>query len=477
MRKGNKRMDYHFSFSNNYLVKLLSALFIIVGSTYASLEYELIYGEKGPNKIKIFFFAEGYTDWLKESYEYDVQAIVDTLFTISPYKEYKNLFNVYRVWTPSHWSFIPGNESDSTFFGGYSGTGGPPKMSSRGLQYFTNIIYEQKDSNFLCDEFVWNQQSIVLYCNVGYNSNPGVAYTSYNLTLLYLGYGDGRCLAHELAHQIGRLGDEYERIGYMYMGPETANTTQKTTLDSIPWRYWVKSTTPVPTPETDEYYNSIGVFEGAQYSEKGWYRPSQSCIMQGSGSSLNFCDVCREYLTYSLLKQTHFTKDREFLSVMVDSVYPRMNTTVTNGKVMVTYAQIDTFPIKLSWRFNDSLLNDTSCILDLSAFRKNGIIKAIVEGNSGFIITPSYKPIDTIKWTFQYTSTPVKVSSVVASNNQIRQIRSGVYYIPQSAYGKFYITDMLGRNIPIRVKEKSADHMIVDLNNYAAKGKYMIISK
>ncbi|HEX2959241.1 MAG TPA: hypothetical protein VHO70_20570, partial [Chitinispirillaceae bacterium] len=71
--------------------------------------------------------------------------------------------------------------------------------------------------------------------------------------------------------------------------------------------------------------------------------------------------------------------------------------------------------------------------------------------------------------------TPVKASSVKVSNNMIRQIRSGVYYIPQSAYGTFYISDMLGRNVPIRASEKFADHMIVDLNKYAAKGKYLLV--
>jgi hypothetical protein len=468
-------MHNQFRFSKDYLVKLLSALFIMAGSVYASLEYEQIYGDKGSNKIKLFIFAEGYADFNKNDYQNDVKLIIDTLFSISPYKEYKNLFNVYRVWTPSHWSFVPSKESDSTFFGGYRTTGGP-KLSDRGMQYFENILTEQKDSNFLCDEFVWNQQSIVLYNAYGTDGVAGVSYMQDNLTLLYSG-GGGNVLAHELGHQIARLGDEYEKAGYeVYDWPETANTTKKTTLDSIPWRYWIKSTTPIPTPETAEYSNVIGLFEGAQYSTTGWYRPSQSCRMRVS-ASYTFCNVCREAITSSILKYTHFTKNREFLSVMVDSVSPRMKTTVTSGKIMVTYAQIDSFPIKLSWRFNDSLLSDTSRILDLSAFKKNGTIKAIVEGNSGFIITPSYMPKDTIQWTFMYNSASVKISSVTASNNMIRQIRNGVYYIPRSAYGKFYISDMLGRNVPIRTSKKFADHMIVDLNKYTAKGKYMIVYK
>lgn len=466
-------MRTQFRFTKEFLVKWFSAFFIITASVSASLEYEQIYGEEGANKIKLFFFAEGYADSLRDDYKNDVTSIIGTLFSISPYKEYKKLFNVYCVWTPSHWSFVPSNASDSTFFGGYKSTGGP-RLSDKGLSYFPNILFEQKDSGFLCDEFVYNQQSIVLFNAYSTDGINGLAYSQYNLTLLYAG-GGGLCLAHELGHQIGRLGDEYVEAGYTYYGPETANTTKKTTLDSIPWRCWIKSTTPIPTPETEEYSNVIGLFEGAQYSDTGWYRPSQSCMMIGSRTSSTFCNVCREALSSSILKYSYFTNDREILSVMVDSVYPRMNTTLSSGKIAVTCAPIDTFPIKLHWLFNDSLLDDTSCILDLSAFRKNGTIKAVIEGNSGFIITPSYMPADTIRWSFIYNNASVKTSLTMASNDMIRQIRNGVYYIPQSAYGRFYLSDMLGRSIPISAPEIFADHMIIDVNKHAAQGRYMLV--
>lgn len=462
-------------FTKEFLVKWLITFFIVAASVFASLEYEQIYGENGANKIKLFFFAEGYADYLKDDYKNDVISIIDTFFSISPYKEYKKLFNVYCVWTPSHWSFVPSNASDSTFFGGYRSTGGP-RLSDQGMGYFQNILFEQKDSGFLCDEFVWNQQSIVLYNVYGTDGIAGVAYSQYNLTLLYSG-GGGRCLAHELGHQIAKLGDEYVETGYTYKGSETANTTKKTTLDSIPWRYWIKSTTPLPTPDTDEYSNVVGLFEGARYSETGWYRPCRSCMMRGSGTCSTFCNVCREAVASSMLNYSYFTNNREFLSVMVDSVYPRMNTTLISGKITVICAPIDTFPIKIHWQFNDSLLHETGSVLDISAFRKNGTIKAVVEGNSGFIITPSSKPVDTIQWSFIFNTTLVKTSLIMASNDMIRQIRNGVYYIPQSAYGKFYLTDMLGRTVPMYASEKYADHMIVDVNKHTAQGRYTLVYK
>jgi hypothetical protein len=133
-------MRFHFKFSNNYPLKLLSALFITMSSTYASLEYELIYGEKGSNKIRLFFFAEGFDELHKNDYKNIVKSFVDTLFSVSPYKEYKNLFTAYRVWTPSLCSYVPsGQPSDSTFFGGSASSNGPPAMSQNGLKYFLDI--------------------------------------------------------------------------------------------------------------------------------------------------------------------------------------------------------------------------------------------------------------------------------------------------------------------------------------------------
>jgi hypothetical protein len=126
---------------------------------------------------------------------------------------------------------------------------------------------------------------------------------------------------------------------------ESPNTTQKTERDSIPWRCWISDTTQVPTPKTGDYLNVIGLFEGAQYYTNGWYRPKMNCIMRGSGNSPFFCEVCRESIASYLLKRA-----------MIGSVSPNINSTVTNNKIEIKCAQIDTFPIKFNWYFNDTLL-------------------------------------------------------------------------------------------------------------------------
>ena len=47
------------------------------------------------------FLGDGYQINEMEKYIKDVRATVDLIFNESPYKEYKNLFNVYAIEVPS----------------------------------------------------------------------------------------------------------------------------------------------------------------------------------------------------------------------------------------------------------------------------------------------------------------------------------------------------------------------------------------
>jgi hypothetical protein len=126
---------------------------IAAAASSKGLEYEIIHGNESTGKIKLFIFAEGYPEFMKESYSFDVASIVDTFFTISPYKDLQDLFIVYRVWTPSLISYIPAQSSDSTFFGGYRGTGGPPNISDSGLAKILGVRSGAHDTDFYCDRF------------------------------------------------------------------------------------------------------------------------------------------------------------------------------------------------------------------------------------------------------------------------------------------------------------------------------------
>jgi len=72
-------------------------------------------------------------------------------------------------------------------------------------------------------------------------------------------------LVHESGHTLGNLGDEYTTSYPGYPDTEEPNTTTQTNILLIKWRAWIPNGTPIPTPPTGTYQNTVGLFQGAHY--------------------------------------------------------------------------------------------------------------------------------------------------------------------------------------------------------------------
>ena len=77
------------------------------------------------------------------------------------------------------------------------------------------------------------------------------------------------------------------------------NITVFTDKDLIPWKHWILDSTPLPTPNTLTYKNTVGAFEGGYDYKCYYYRPQEKCVLHGD--LWDFCKVCREYFTLTLL--------------------------------------------------------------------------------------------------------------------------------------------------------------------------------
>ncbi|KAA2239679.1 hypothetical protein F0L74_26160 [Chitinophaga agrisoli] len=108
--------------------------------------------------------------------------------------------------------------------------------------------------------------------------------------------------AHEMGHMVGLLADEYTVNCDQYTSDEPAqiNVTKNTNRNTLKgeWKNFIPAARAVPTIsgcsqpvpagiDTDE---DAGLFEGAQYTGQGKFRPAYNCRMRGN--SPLFCPVC-----------------------------------------------------------------------------------------------------------------------------------------------------------------------------------------
>src|SRR5690606_2911404 len=102
---------------------------------------------------------------------------------------------------------------------------------------------------------------------------------------------------HELGHGLVGLADEYYTSDVAYedfypldVEPIEPNLTTLVDFESK-WKNMIDEDIPVPTPNEEQYKNSVGAFEGGGYTAKGVYRPEIDCTMH-SISVNNFCEIC-----------------------------------------------------------------------------------------------------------------------------------------------------------------------------------------
>jgi len=113
---------------------------------------------------------------------------------------------------------------------------------------------------------------------------------------------------HEFGHAFGALGDEYYTSAVAYndffpldVEPWAPNLTTMVNFDSK-WKDMLKKKTPVPTPEAEEYENTVGVYEGGGYVAKGVFRPMIDCRMHSNDAE--FCPVCSKAIVEMIERYT-----------------------------------------------------------------------------------------------------------------------------------------------------------------------------
>lgn len=266
----------------------------------------------GSNRVNIVFLSEAYTASMKDRFYSDAKLAIDDMFSRTPYKEYRNFFNVYLVWAVSQdsiLSVVQYGETPKTYFGQFGGL----NQDWITIDTVSRSFFSEKDPIV----------SVLVSNDPGSAGEAGQTTKVSLIGIAVVGSGKLRSdpnsfvpemyassCAHEVAHALAGLQDEYKGLFAMKPGQTEGrgyiNVTTQTNPSLLRWKYWMDETVPIPTPSTEEYIGKVGLFEGGNAYANGWYRPQLKCTMGSYHPDVEsrppFCKVCREAIVKAVYK-------------------------------------------------------------------------------------------------------------------------------------------------------------------------------
>ena len=229
----------------------------------------------------IVIMGDGYTAGQQDQFLEDATQKARGMLTWSPYREYSDRINIYAVQAVSNESGIGvyGGKSPDTYF--HVKVYGKAPGFSNGGDERAKALRTELEENYL-DEGA-NVGTIHILCNdtgsYGASVNPLFSFSTNSED-----NSDGMVMAHETAHSIGGLGDEYERYTNK---PNMSDTTD---------------------PEKIKWSKMLG-FRGIGITNAGTdtaFAPSRECMMRWLGQP--FCEVCKMELARKLNNTDYVSK-------------------------------------------------------------------------------------------------------------------------------------------------------------------------
>jgi hypothetical protein len=480
--------------AHKFLLFVLLSSAVLYGQTFPVK----IIMENGPRdkRINIVFLGDGYQTAEMQKFQNDVKSTVDKLFLESPYKEYKSLFNIYAIETPSKESGTdhPGTASDC----------GSLKDSVFYKDTYYNSTFDAGNIHRLLISANYSQMMQVLQNNL----------PEYDIILMVVNHdwygGSGGSIAvfsangvssevaiHETGHSFATLADEYEYGATEPIRYDWINVTFRTNRDSIPWKSWISPSTPVPTPVSGEYESLIGLFEGAYYRQKGMYRPKINCKMRILG--VPFCEVCVEQHVKSIFNRID----------LIDKHNPAVSTMqlLTNEKKAfgIEPTQLQLNNLTTEWYLDDKLIASAtnSILLDASLYTV-GLhkLKAVVKHTSPLVKSDPFNYLQkSVSWIVEIKETtgiehdelPSRFSLEQNYPNPFNPLTTIIYNLPESGHVLMKVYDLLGREVVETVNEikNAGKHSVrfngsnlssglyiytIKINNYFAS-KVMFLTK
>jgi len=228
-----------------YSPKILCCLLILflfsTGNFSASAQAfkidTIVYKGDPARFVNLVFLGDGFQTAELRTYLENVRDLNNYVFSISPFAEYKNFFNVFAISVPSPESANhPGTATDES-------TSNNQPVLSVNIAFNSTFDYAAihrllVPQNFAAINDVLNNNlpfydQVFMLVNSTYYGGSG----SPNLATSSLNISSFDVLVHEIGHAFGNLADEYY-AGDIFAG-EAANMTQESNPALVKWKDWI----------------------------------------------------------------------------------------------------------------------------------------------------------------------------------------------------------------------------------------------
>ena len=249
--------------------------------------YDAMISGDPAHKVDIVILPEGYTAAEMDKFKADCDKFTAGLFTVGPFSQNRDKFNIRGVLAPSVESGtdIP---SDKVWKNTIMNSSFYTFDSERYLMTYDNKSVRNLAANAPYD------QIYILVNSTKYGG--GAIYNFYNCSV-NSNASSAKIFVHEFGHGFAALADEYDdgstSFNDMYplnLEPWEPNITTLIKFETK-WKGMIPANTPVPTPVENGSGMKLGVYEGGGYVAKGVYRPTPDCLMRTFRGN-EFCPVC-----------------------------------------------------------------------------------------------------------------------------------------------------------------------------------------
>ena len=250
------------------------------------------------NGINLILMGDGYTlkDMLKGTgkYEQDMRAAAEAFFSVYPFSQFRNYFNVYMVAAISNEEGIsvksPLKNVSTKFFSTWEGEGSTYLTCSDNIvRIYVNAIPELSSVNI---------HDVTVIMPINANIFAGTTYTyrddvmkdtfgnGFSISLCPVGVGFKEIVVHEAGgHGFAKVSDEY--IDYPN---ETIPESERNTINVQKMWGWYENVDFYDDIQQTSWngfagqpkYSMVGTFEGAGYYGKGIWRPEANSCMNNN---------------------------------------------------------------------------------------------------------------------------------------------------------------------------------------------------